>query len=84
MHDTIKPILIMTWGNPSRGDDALGPQIYDLLQTETLPDAEILTDFQLQIEHTVDMEHREHIVFVDALPISAQGKVQKNELKKLR
>ena len=55
------PILIFTWGNPSRGDDALGPALYDLLesykrQTGELTEVELLTDFQLQIEHTVDLE----------------------------
>ena len=64
-HDT-KPILIFTWGNPSRGDDALGPAMYDMLE-QRLPDGvEVLTDFQLQIEHTIDLESRERVLFVDA------------------
>ena len=66
MPDTIKPILIMTWGNPSRGDDALGPLMHDALIGEAFDNVEILTDFQLQIEYTVDMQHRDRIVFVDA------------------
>lgn len=66
MADAIKPILIMTWGNPSRGDDALGPLVHDALVEEAFDDVEILTDFQLQIEHTVDMQYRDRIVFVDA------------------
>ena len=66
MPDAIKPILIFTWGNPSRGDDALGPRMYDLLIENALPDVEVLTDFQLQIEHTVDMERRGRIIFIDA------------------
>lgn len=65
------PVLIFTWGNPSRGDDALGPALYDLLEdhqrkTGELADVELLTDFQLQIEHAVDLEQREHVLFVDA------------------
>jgi hydrogenase maturation protease len=64
-------VLIFTWGNPSRGDDALGPALFDLLEahkldTGELPEVEVLTDFQLQIEHTVDLEERECIIFVDA------------------
>ena len=66
MPDTIKPILIFTWGNPSRGDDAIGPRMYDLLIEQALPRVDVLTDFQLQIEHAVDLEHRERILFVDA------------------
>ena len=65
------PVLIFTWGNPSRGDDALGPVLYDLLEdyqrkTGDLDDVELLTDFQLQIEHAVDLEQREYVLFVDA------------------
>ena len=66
MHDATKPILIMTWGNPSRGDDALGPLMHDRLEEETLAGIEVLTDFQLQIEHTMDMQQRDRIIFVDA------------------
>ncbi len=66
MQLTIKPVLIFTWGNPSRGDDALGPRMYDLLLDEVLDGAEVVTDFQLQIEHTVDMQYRERILFIDA------------------
>jgi Ni,Fe-hydrogenase maturation factor len=25
------PVLVFTWGNPSRGDDALGPALFELL-----------------------------------------------------
>jgi len=56
----------MTWGNPSRGDDALGPLIHDALLEEAYSTVEVLTDFQLQIEHTIDMENRDRILFVDA------------------
>jgi hydrogenase maturation protease len=65
------PVLIFTWGNPSRGDDALGPALCDLLkahqrETGELSEVEVLTDFQLQIEHAVDLEGRDCIIFVDA------------------
>jgi len=60
------PDLIFTWGNPSRGDDALGPAMYELLQHEALDGVDLLTDFQLQIEHATDLEGRERVLFVDA------------------
>ena len=68
---TPAPVLVLTWGNPSRGDDALGPALYDMLvqhQSETgqLDHVEMLTDFQLQIEHAVDLEKRRLVIFVDA------------------
>ncbi len=61
-----KPILIFTWGNPSRGDDAIGSLIYELLQQEAPADVEVITDFQLQIEHATDLENRDYVLFIDA------------------
>jgi len=58
--------LIFTWGNPSRGDDGLGPMIYQRLKNESWVDVELLTDFQLQIEHMLDLENRNTIIFIDA------------------
>jgi len=66
MQQSTKPVLIFTWGNPSRGDDALGPEVYNMLNQEEFDDVDILTDFQLQIEHAVDLEKRKYILFVDA------------------
>jgi hydrogenase maturation protease len=66
MSHPTKPILIFTWGNPSRGDDAIGPLIYDFLQQEISEDIEVITDFQLQIEHATDLENRDYVLFVDA------------------
>jgi hydrogenase maturation protease len=69
---TPKPILIFGYGNPSRGDDALAPEL--LLRLEERLDAsspvELLTDFQLQPEHALDLLGRERVLFVDA---SASG-----------
>ena len=65
------PVLIFTYGNPSRGDDALGPEMFDLLarrkrETRDLDRVDLLTDFQLQIEHAVDLENRQCVLFIDA------------------
>ncbi len=63
----IKPILLFGYGNLSRGDDALGPLLLEYVQTHCdLNAIEILTDFQLQIEHALDLENREIVLFVDA------------------
>jgi hydrogenase maturation protease len=66
MQHAHNPVLIFTWGNPSRGDDAIGPCIHDRLQAADLAGVDLLTDFQLQIEHALDLENRERILFVDA------------------
>ena len=60
------PILVFGWGNPSRGDDALGPLFVERIGALSLPDVECLTDFQLQIEHALDLEGRQLVLFVDA------------------
>ncbi len=60
------PILVFGWGNPSRGDDALGPLFIDRITALQLPGVECLTDFQLQVEHALDLENRKRILFIDA------------------
>lgn len=64
-------LLILACGNPSRGDDALGPLFLERLaelqeQHGDWNDIDLLTDFQLQIEHAVDLENRALTLFVDA------------------
>ena len=60
------PTLVFGWGNPSRGDDALGPLLIDRIAALQLPGVECLTDFQLQVEHALDLENRRRILFIDA------------------
>ena len=58
-------VLVLAWGNPSRGDDALGPELAARLEAAGAA-AEILTDFQLQPEHATDLDARALVLFVDA------------------
>lgn len=65
------PLLVLGWGNPGRGDDALGPLLVERLLAQAADLAERgvlegLTDFQLQIEHALDVAGRRHVLFVDA------------------
>ncbi len=60
------PLLVFGWGNPSRGDDALGPLFVEAIEAMKLPGVECLTDFQLQVEHALDLRGRERVLFVDA------------------
>ncbi len=69
----MKPqILVFGYGNPARGDDALGPLLLEQLEARRASDwlqaieLECLTDFQLQIEHALDMPGRDQVIFVDA------------------
>ena len=70
------PTLVLAWGNPSRGDDALGPLFADAIDALALPGVECLCDFQLQVEHALDLRGRARVLFVDAarddaLPVHA-------------
>jgi hydrogenase maturation protease len=59
-------VLVLAIGNPSRGDDALGPLAAQRLAELALPGVEVLTDFQLQVEHALDLLGRSLVVFIDA------------------
>lgn len=63
--------MIFACGNPSRGDDALGPLLLDrlhgwLARQGLAADFELISDFQLQIEHALDLEGRRLALFIDA------------------
>jgi len=60
------PILLFGYGNPSRGDDALGPELLHRIEAKQIHGIETLTDFQLQVEHALDLRGRELVLFVDA------------------
>ncbi len=62
------PLLVFGWGNPSRGDDALGPLCLARLRELGLSAARVdyLEDFQLQVEHALDLFQRERVLLVDA------------------
>ena len=65
------PTLIFGWGNPSRGDDALGPLFVEHFTTLAARhpewgEVDCLTDFQLQVEHALDLQGRQRVLFVDA------------------
>lgn len=66
-------LLIFGYGNPSRGDDALGPLFVERLEPLLSEDQhraaggiDLLTDFQLQVEHALDLAGRKLVLFVDA------------------
>jgi len=64
--------LVFGVGNPSRGDDAIGPVLLERLEAwrasarEMPIDLTLLTDFQWQIEHALDLAGVDVAIFVDA------------------
>lgn len=60
------PVLVLAVGNPSRGDDAIGPELAARLEAAALPGVEVIVEFQLQVENALDLVGRERVIFVDA------------------
>ena len=62
------PLLVFGWGNLSRGDDALGPLCVQALRdrSDRGGNVEYLDDYQLQVEHALDLVGRERVLLVDA------------------
>jgi len=65
------PVVVFAVGNPSRGDDAIGPllleRLADWLSAEGLTGQfELIEDFQLNIEHVLDLQNRQLALFIDA------------------
>lgn len=84
------PVVVFAIGNPSRGDDALGPhlcgRLVEWLENAGLAgDFEVFEDFQLNIEHALDLAGRRLALFIDAgtgtpapfhfYPVSAQREI---------
>lgn len=63
---SLAPVLVFALGNPSRGDDALGPTLAARLESANWPEVEVIVDFQLQVEHALDLAGRRLVIFVDA------------------
>lgn len=58
-------VLVIAVGNPSRGDDALGPLLLERVAA-AFPGLRTVADFQLQIEHALDLRGAGLVLFVDA------------------
>lgn len=59
-------LVVFGWGNVSRGDDGLGPLLLDRIAALGLDHVVTIEDFQLQLEHALDLEAADLALFVDA------------------
>lgn len=57
---------MFAWGNPSRGDDAVGPWFAQRFRHRAGSSFQLVEDFQLQVEHLLDCREGELLLFVDA------------------
>lgn len=62
----VAPTLVLAVGNPSRGDDALGPLAAERIEAMQIEGVEVLVEFQLQVEHALDLMGRSRVLFIDA------------------
>lgn len=69
--NTFAPDLVIAYGNLSRGDDAAGPLLAQRLvewsiSHDKAASIEVIEDFQLNIEHVLDLQGRRRILIIDA------------------
>lgn len=65
------PVVVISIGNPSRGDDAIGAVLHEwldglLIRKGWTARVELLEDFQLQLEHAIDLRERALALVIDA------------------
>ena len=59
-------LVVLAWGNESRGDDGAGPELARRLAGLELSGLVVIEDMQLQIEHTADIVAGVPLLFIDA------------------
>lgn len=59
-------LLLFGYGNPGRGDDALGPGLAERIARLHFADVECQNDMQLQVEHVTDLAACRQVLFIDA------------------
>jgi hydrogenase maturation protease len=58
--------LLLTWGNPAREDDGLGPAVAAAVERWGLPGVSVSCDYQLQVEDACQIAAHDRVIFVDA------------------
>jgi hydrogenase maturation protease len=59
-------LVVFGWGNVSRGDDGVGPLLLARLQHAGWDETELIEDYQLQLEHALDLKGADLALFIDA------------------
>ncbi len=62
---------LIGYGNPGRCDDGLGPAFAARIEARGLPGLDVFTDYQLTVDHALQIASADEVVFVDALMNSA-------------
>ena len=59
-------LVVFGYGNPSRGDDAIGPLLLGRVEGLGHNHITCIEDFQLQIDHSLDLNDQDLALFIDA------------------
>jgi len=59
-------LVVFGWGNDASGDDGLGPLLLARVARAAWAGVTTVENFQLQIEHALDLDGAEAALFVDA------------------
>ncbi len=71
-------LIVLAWGNASRGDDGVGPLIARRINELGRDDVRVIEDLQLHIEHVMDLRSDIPALFVDAsVAIDAGFRIEK-------
>jgi len=62
----VAPVLVFATGNESRGDDGLGPALARRAALEGRAGLTLILDYQLQVEHALELRGRRLALFIDA------------------
>jgi hydrogenase maturation protease len=75
--DTSRRALVIGYGSPIRGDDAIGPLAADRLEAEGLPDGvKVFSRHVLTAELAEDIAAADLVIFLDAAADGPPGKVR--------
>lgn len=85
---TTRPLraLVIGYGSPIRGDDALGPLVADQIETRVTADPELSAQVEVQARHILtaelvdDLARAERVIFIDAAANRAPGEVSRQRL----
>ena len=66
MTSTDPALVVLAWGNESRGDDAAGPVLARRIAALGHPAVALVEDLQLHIEHVMDLIADVPVLFIDA------------------
>ena len=70
--------LVIGYGNESRRDDGIGRYVIEHLSKLHLPDIELQTAHQLEVELAETLTHFDRVIFVDAAIPAAPTRIQRS------